>query len=217
MLPVVSIVGKSNAGKTTLVERLVAELKGRGYRVATIKHVHRDFELDQSGKDSWRHAQSGSDAVVISSPRKIALIKPGDHDASIEEVLRLIGEDFDIVLSEGFKRGSAPKIEVHRKELKEGLLCPPEELLAIVSDEPLDADVPQFPWDDVSAIASFIEERLIAKRAAEDTVLFINGSPVPLNPFAKQFISSTLMGMVSALRGVDRIRSLEISVRRREA
>lgn len=215
MLPVVSIVGKSKAGKTTLVERLVAELKGRGYRVATIKHIHRDFELDLSGKDSWRHAQSGSDAVVISSPRKIALIKPVDHDATIEEVLRLIGEDFDIVLTEGFRKGSAPKIEVHRKELKEGLVCPTKELLAIVSDEPLDADVPQFPWGDVSAIASLIEERLIAKRAAEDTVLFINGSPVPLNPFAKQFISSTLMGMVSALRGVGKIRSLEVSVRKR--
>lgn len=215
MLPVVSIVGKSKAGKTTLVERLVAELKGRGYRVATIKHVDRDFELDLSGKDSWRHAQSGSDAVVISSPRKIALIKPVDHDATIEEVLRLIGEDFDIVLTEGFRKGSAPKIEVHRKELKEGLLCPPKELLALVTDEPLDAEVPQFPWGDVSAVASLIEERLIAKRAAEDTVLFINGSPVPLNPFTKQFISSTLMGMVSALRGVRKIRSVEVFVRKK--
>lgn len=215
MIPVVSIVGKSKAGKTTLVERLVGELKGRGYRVATMKHNPYGFELDRPGKDSWRHAQSGSDAVVLSSPQKLALIKPVDHDATIEEILRLLGEDFDIALTEGFRGGFAPKIEVHRKELKEGLLCPPRELLAIVTDEPFEADVPQFSWDDVAAIADFIEERLIAKRAAEDAVLFVNGSPVPLNPFTKRFIASTLVGMASALRGVEKIRSLDIFVRKK--
>jgi len=164
MPPVVSIVGKSKAGKTTLMELLVAEFKGRGYRVATVKHNHHDFELDRPGKDSWRHAQAGSDAVVISSPKKLALIKPQDHDASIEEILHLLGEEFDIVLVEGFRRGHAPKIEVHRKELKEGLLCAPEELLAIVTDEPVDADLPQFAPEDASQIADLIEERLMTKR-----------------------------------------------------
>ena len=71
MIPVVSIVGKSKAGKTALIESLVAELKQRGYRVATIKHSPEGFELDQPGKDSWRHVQSGSDAVIISSPQKL--------------------------------------------------------------------------------------------------------------------------------------------------
>lgn len=164
MPPVVSIVGKSKAGKTTLVERLVAELKGRGYRVATVKHNYQDFELDRPGKDSWRHAQAGSDAVVISSPHKLALIKPQDHDASLEEILHLLGQDFDIVLIEGFHRGNAPKIEVHRKGLDEGLRCTLEELLAIVTDEPVEADLPQFSLEDVSEIADLIEERLMAKR-----------------------------------------------------
>jgi len=164
MPPIVSIVGKSKSGKTTLIELLLAELKGRGYRVATVKHNHLDFELDRPGKDSWRFAQAGSDAVVISSPRRMALIKPQDHDASIDEILQLLGEGFDIVLIEGFRRGHAPKIEVHRKELKEGLLCTPEELLAIVTDEPIAADIPQFSPKDVTQIADLIEERLIAKQ-----------------------------------------------------
>jgi len=164
MPPVISIVGKSKTGKTTLLESLVAELKGRGYRVATVKHNHHDFELDRPGKDSWRYAQAGSDAVVISSPHKLALIKPQDHDASIEEILNLLGEEFDIVLIEGFRRGHAPKIEVHRKGLKEGLLCTLEELIAIVTDEPIDADVPQFSIGDASQITDLIEARLMAKR-----------------------------------------------------
>ncbi|MBE0416027.1 MAG: hypothetical protein IBX36_05780, partial [Dehalococcoidia bacterium] len=95
----------------------------------------------------------------------------------------------------------------------EGLLCSPAELFAIVTDEPFEADLPQFPLDDVSEIANLIEERLIAK-SGEEAVLFVDGSYVPLNPFTKQFISNTLMGMVSTLKGVEKIRSLEISVRR---
>jgi molybdopterin-guanine dinucleotide biosynthesis protein B len=215
MPPVVSIVGKSKAGKTTLVERLVGELKGRGYRVATVKHNHQDFELDRPGKDSWRHAQAGSDAVVISSPRKLALIKPQDHDASIEEISHLLGEEFDIVLVEGFRQSRIPKIEVHRRELKEGLLCTPAELMAIVTDEPVEADLAQFPPEDISGIADLIAELLITRRA-EDTVLFINGSYIPLSQFPKQFITSTLIGMVSTLKGVEKIRSLEISMRKAE-
>jgi len=213
MPPVVSIVGKSKAGKTTLVERLVGELKGRGYRVATVKHNHQDFELDRPGKDSWRHAQAGSDAVVISSPQKLALIKPQDHDASIAEIQHFLSEEFDIVLVEGFREARIPKIEVHRHELKEGLICSPEELMAIVTDEPLEIKPPQFSHDDIAGIANLIVKLLIAQRR-EDTVLFINGSPVPLNRFAKQIIANALLGMVSTLKGVKKIRSLEVAVRK---
>ena len=215
MIPVVSIVGKSKAGKTALIESLVAELKQRGYRVATINHSPEGFELDQPGKDSWRHVQSGSDAVIISSPQKLAMIRPQAHDATIEEVLHFLSPDFDIVLTEGFKKGSAPKIEVHRKELKEGLLLSPKELLAIVSDEPLEVDVPQFSWEDISGVASFIEEKLISKWPVEETVLFVNGSRLSLNRFTRQIITNALVGMVSALKGVGKIRSLDVFIRRK--
>ena len=80
MTPLVCIVGESGSGKTYIVERLVAGLKGLGYRVATIKHSAHGFELDRPGKDSWKHAQAGSDAVVLSSPEELALIKKVDHD-----------------------------------------------------------------------------------------------------------------------------------------
>ena len=86
MVPVVSFVGRSNSGKTTLLEKVIRALKLRGYRVAVIKHSHHDFDLDQTGKDTWRFAQAGSDAVVISSPQKLALIKKTDHDANLEEL-----------------------------------------------------------------------------------------------------------------------------------
>ena len=216
MPPVISIVGKSKSGKTTLIERLVVELKQRGYRVATIKHSPKGFELDQPGKDSWRHARSGSDAVVIASRQKLAMIMPQDHDATIEEVLRLLGPDFNIVLAEGFKKGSALKIEVHRKELGEGLLLSPKQLLAIVSDEPLEADVPQFSWEDIAAVASFIEEKLISKWPVAEAAVVANGLPLPLSHFPQQMIANTLLAMVSTLKGAGKIKSLDVFIRRKK-
>ena len=86
MIPIVSIVGKSDIGKTTLIEKLLPELTGRGYRVATVKHDVHGFEVDREGKDSWRHKKAGAHTVVISSPQKIALIRDVEKDLTLEEV-----------------------------------------------------------------------------------------------------------------------------------
>lgn len=159
-LPVVSIVGKSQSGKTVLMEQLIAEFKRRGYKVAALKHSHGGMEIDHPGKDSWRFAQAGSDAVCISSPDKLAFIKNLNHELKIEEIMPIVGPEFDLVLVEGFRKSKTPKIEVHRKELGDDLLCSPEELLAIVTDGSLDTDINQFPWGDTAAIADFIEKNL---------------------------------------------------------
>jgi molybdopterin-guanine dinucleotide biosynthesis protein B len=214
MLPIISIVGQSQSGKTTLVEQLVIEFKGRGYRVATVKHTCKDFDIDKKGKDTWRYTEAGSDAVAISAPRMVALIKPQDGNDSIDEVVHLLGEDFDIIFIEGFHQAHVPKIEVYRKELNKGLRCDPGELKAIVSDDTLDVDVPQFPVHDISGIADFISERIIGKRG-DDTLLFVNGSPIILNQFANQIFANTLLGMVSSLKGVTEVRSLEVAVRKK--
>jgi len=212
MLPVVSIVGKSGSGKTALIESLIAEFKKRGYRVATVKHSPGGMEIDKPGKDSSRFAQAGSDAVVISSPDKLVLVKSVDHDSNIEEILRVIGGDFDLVLVEGFKKGKAPKIEVYRKDLGEDLVCPPKILSAIVSDEPLDIDVPQFSLGETQAIADFIERDFILQ-AKGDTYLFVNGKQVFIKPFVKDIIAKALLAMVSTLKDVGEVKNLDISIR----
>ncbi|MBI4301637.1 MAG: molybdopterin-guanine dinucleotide biosynthesis protein B [Chloroflexi bacterium] len=214
MVPIVCIVGKSDVGKTTLMEKLVAELKERGYRLATIKHDVHGFELDQPGKDSWRHAQAGSDVVVISSPQKLALIKKVDHDASLAELLGIIGDDMDIVLAEGFKQSTAPKIEVHRREMGEGLLCEPRELLAIASDEPLDVAVAQYSLEDSAGLASLIEAEFLTSRRSEDFSLYLDNRPVALKPFVRDIFSRTLWAMVSTLKGVRNTKSLHITAKK---
>lgn len=215
MAPVVAIVGGSKSGKTTLVERLIGELKGRGYRVATVKHTRQQIEIDEPGKDSWRHAEAGSETVVISSPRGLALIRPGAGEASLDQILRLIGEGFDIVLAEGFHQERVPKIEVHRSQSGEGLRCDPEELMAIVTDEPLDNRATQLPPDGVAAIADLIEKQVIAPKA-EDTVLVINDEAVSLNRFTRQMLANILLGMVETLKGVEEVRNIDVSVRKRK-
>ncbi|MGB9775273.1 MAG: molybdopterin-guanine dinucleotide biosynthesis protein B [Anaerolineae bacterium] len=160
MVPVISIVGKSGVGKTTLLEKLIPELKRRGYRVATVKHDVHGFEIDRPGKDTWRHAQAGSDHVVIASPNRIAHIQRLERELTLPEIVATI-QDVDIVLTEGYKRGPAPKIEVSRAERSRELLCTPEELVAIATDQPYDLDVPQFGLDDVAGLADLIEERFL--------------------------------------------------------
>jgi len=212
MLPVVSIVGKSGAGKTILVENLVVEFKKRGYRVATVKHSPGGMDIDRPGKDSWKFAQAGSDAVVVSSPDKLVLVKKVEHDSNIEEISRVIGSDFDLVIVEGFKKGKVPKIEVHRRELGEDLVCPAKALSAIVGDEPLDADVPQFSLNETKAVADFIEKEFIFQTEG-DVSLFINGKKVPIKFFVKDIIAKVLLAMVSTLKGVEEVKSLDISIR----
>ena len=215
MPPVVSIVGKSRSGKTIVVERLIRELRSRAYRIATIKHAPQGASFDEPGKDSWRHIEAGSETVVVSSPNNIVLVKPVSEDASVEELARLLGEDYDIILAEGFKQGSAPKIEVHRKEV--GVpLRDIKKLIAIVTDEPLETKVRQFSFEDSKGLADLLERGFI-KPQKERISLYVNNIPVPLTTFPKQIIKNVLVAMVSCLKGVKEVTSLQIFLRKEDA
>jgi len=212
MPPIVAIVGKSGTGKTTLIQKLLQELKSRGYRVATIKHAPKHLSFDQPDKDSWHHIQAGSSATAISSPDKIVLIKPSAQALTINQIAHHLGEDYDIILAEGFKGSNMPKIEVHRKEI--GLpLNAIKKLIAIVTDEPLEANIRQFSLEDIKSLADLLEEGFI-KPQRRRLVLYVNDIPVILSTFPKEFVANTILGIVSSLKGVDEVRSVEIFLRR---
>jgi molybdopterin-guanine dinucleotide biosynthesis protein B len=215
MQPIISIIGQSDSGKTTLLVRLVAELTQHHYKVAVIKHTADDFELDQAGKDSWRLSQAGNGVVAISAPHRVAIIKPASPELSPQEIARLIGNDHDLVLTEGFRRSNTPKIEVHRQEQGKALSCPPQQLLAVVSDEPLDVSVPQFPPDEIHGLVNLIEQWLESRLKQDDVELTINQTFIPIKPFVRDMLTRTLLAMVSSLKGVKQIQSLRISIRRR--
>ena len=156
--PVISVVGHKNAGKTTLLEALVRALTARGYRVGTIKHDAHDFQIDHEGKDSWRHAQAGAVAVAIASAARCAVIKQVEVEPTLADLVHHLG-DVDIVLTEGYKQGPAPKIEVQRNGSEP--LCRPEELLAVVGEASVRAGVAQFRPDETERLADLIQERFL--------------------------------------------------------
>jgi len=208
MPTIVSIVGISKSGKTTLMEKLIRELKSRGYQVATIKHAMGDLVLDKRGKDSWRHIQAGSEATAVSSPREFVLMKPVTQELNLDEITRFFGEDYDIILTEGFKQGNAPKVEVHRKDIG-----PPldslRKLVAIVTDEPLESKVRQFSSEDIEGLANLLEKGFI-KPQKERISIYVNNRPVPLTGFPVTIISNVIVAMLSCLKGVESIENIKI-------
>jgi len=163
--PIVCVVGWSGSGKTTLMERLIIELRGLGLRVGTVKHHKGPFEMDSPGKDSWRHKQAGSVTALISSPSGIGMIKDVDHDYRPEE-LALFFSGVDVILCEGYKRETKPKIEIFRPEVHERPFCLEDKnLTALVSDAELDLGVPRFALADIKGLADFLLKRFRLDRA----------------------------------------------------
>jgi molybdopterin-guanine dinucleotide biosynthesis protein B len=213
MIPIVCIVGKSDSGKTTLIEKLVPELVRRGYRVATVKHDVHGFDVDQEGKDSWRHKQAGAHTVVISSPTKLALIRDVDHDASLAEVRDKYIQDVDLVLSEGFKKNNQPKIEVFRQEMHRDLLCTKDDsLIAIAANQAFDIGVPCFDLNDIRGLADLIEEKFLRGEKTPRVRLRVNGREIPLSSFVQQSIRGTVWGMISSLKGCEAPQGVEIEI-----
>ncbi len=154
--PILSFVGRSNSGKTTLIERVIPELTRAGYRVATVKHAGHGFELDTEGKDSWRHKQAGANTVIVISKGSLAMFADVSEEMKVEEVRdRFLYSRTDLILAEGWKSEGSPKIAVVREQLEE-VDVSIDGLLAIVSMKPIEASVPCFDRDDISALAKLI-------------------------------------------------------------
>lgn len=217
MIPIVSFVGKSNVGKTTFLEKVVAELKRRGYRVATIKHDSHGFEIDKPGKDTWRMAQAGSDVVIISSFEKIACIASTDRDLEPDEIERTLVHGVDIIITEGYKRGNKPKVEVSRRERGSELLCSEDELIALATDQPFDLNVPQFGLDEAGAagVVDVLVEKIIEPSRGRRAEVIVDGRALDLKPFVAEMFAGTVEGMLGALRGTEGAREVTVKVRLR--
>lgn len=154
--PILSFVGRSNSGKTTLIERVIPELTRAGYRVATVKHAGHGFELDTEGKDSWRHKQAGASAVVVVSNGSMAMFADVSKEMKVEEVRdRFLDNQTDLIIAEGWKSEGYPKIAVVREEFEE-VNVSLDGLLAVVSIKPIEVPVPCIDRNDIAALAKLI-------------------------------------------------------------
>jgi molybdopterin-guanine dinucleotide biosynthesis protein MobB len=160
MPAVILFIGKAESGKTTLLEKIIAELTERGYNVATIKHTFHNIDPDVHGKDTWRHIDAGCKTTTLVANNNIILFKPIKEPANVDDIIKLYGEDNDIILIEGFKHSNFPKIEIHRKAIGP-ILSDIDNIVAYASDEVLDTQLEQFNINDSKGISDFIEKNYL--------------------------------------------------------
>ena len=157
---IIGLAGWSGSGKTTLVTKVVPVLVKRGLKIATVKHAHHDFDTDQPGKDSWLHRRAGTSEVAVVSSRRWAIVHElGDEaEPSLDQVLAKLSP-VDLVIVEGFKRHSHPKLEVYRAAIGKPLLHPEDDcIVAVATDAPLpQAQVPIVMLDDIATIANVLQ------------------------------------------------------------
>jgi molybdopterin-guanine dinucleotide biosynthesis protein B len=175
---VYGVIGWKNSGKTSLMERLVAEITGRGFSVSTVKHVHHDVDLDQPGKDTHRHRTAGAREVVLASRDRYALmVEHRGPEPDLAAVLSRMAP-VDLILVEGYKRDAHRKLEVWRRETNHALIQTTDPLVrAVATDEDLALPVPVLNLNDTAAVADFIltETGLIGPHRI-DTVTIVDWS-----------------------------------------
>jgi molybdopterin-guanine dinucleotide biosynthesis protein B len=213
MIPVISFVGRHNSGKTTVLEKVIRGLKGKGYKVAVIKHHKGDFSLDIPGKDTWRLAEAGSDVVAISSPLKTAVIRQPDEELSLDCIKEMVWDGMDIVISEGYKFDNKPKIEVFRSEVSDKILSDEKDLVALVTDRKFDIAIPQFSLDDTEGIVDLIIDKYLKNNISAEVSLTVNGVPLEMKPFIQEMFINTVSGLVAALHGTGDAKEIKVTVR----
>jgi molybdopterin-guanine dinucleotide biosynthesis adapter protein len=170
-VPILCFVGRSNSGKTTLIERVIPELVRAGYKVATVKHAGHGFDLDTEGKDSWRHKRAGASSVMVLSKGSMAMFADVPDQMKVEEVRdRFLDHTYDLIIAEGWKNEGYPKIVIVRDQIGE-IPVSSEGLLAVVSDKSVDLDIPLFGLDDVVGVAALIMKQFPRSQSHADQEL----------------------------------------------
>jgi molybdopterin-guanine dinucleotide biosynthesis protein B len=216
MLPVLCIVGRSASDAGAVVEGLVRELAAQGVRVAVIARGRKGQRLDRISKVAGRYASAGGEMVMISSPDTVTAIRRLEEEPPLDALVWEMRDEYDIVLVDGFRHSSYPKVEVHRAKEGEDLLCHKNELLGVAGDKPTGLDIPSFAADDYPSLAGLIRRRFLTAEPGEDAALFIDGVRLPLALFVRKIVASTVLGMVRSLKGIDDSKSIIVAVKRRQ-
>ena len=210
----VAIIGASDTGKTRLITALVEELRKRGLKCGVLKKASHEIELDVEGKDSWQFIKAGAEVSAVMTDEKLFLVKKRKADDTLLETALDKFSEVDFLLVEGGKRESAFKKILRVQNADDhNLIDPPEDLIAVVSDEPFSSPFPFFLAEEVQKLAEFL---LNVLEPMEPLVkLKVDGQVVPLNAFVQNLVAETVKGMVRALKGIPgRPENIIIEVRR---
>lgn len=212
---ILSVVGYSNSGKTSLLEKVIPILKAKGYSVGVIKHTGHAFSLDQPGKDTHKFGKAGADGVVLIGSGQIGYLgKLEETEAMLlDRIEQSFFHDRDIILTEGFKQGDKPKIVVMTKGKEEQLLQEIKgSIVATVGEKPVRSDLPHFKPDDPEGLVQILEDRFLKDRTRPSIRVILDGKNIPMNHFVQEIVKSGLMGMLSPLKGFKDSRVIEVKI-----
>jgi molybdopterin-guanine dinucleotide biosynthesis protein MobB len=212
---ILSIVGFSKSGKTTLLEKMIPILKAKGYTVGVVKHTGDDFSLDQPGKDSHKLRQSGAEGVALVGSGQIGFF--GKMDETEPLILDRLEQSFffdrDIILTEGFKKGGKPKIVVLTRGKEEELLKEIDgSIVATVGEAPVRSDLPHFNPNDPEGLVNILVDRFLKDRNKPSIRVILDGKNIPMNHFVQEMIQSSILGLLSPLKGFKESRNIEIKI-----
>ncbi len=205
MVPVISIVGVPNSGKTFFIEELTKELRSRDHKIGTLKHTSHDFKSDIPGKDSYRLKESGSSIGGIFSEGSISITRDLNGDEDFSRIVEDYYFEMDILLVEGYKKGRFPKILIMagrdiEKELEE---FKKEEVIAVVGEGEPDTELNHFGKNEIKGVADFLEKELIKPYQQQEIDLFVNGRPVILKEYVQKVTKNILGGIINSLKGIE--------------
>ncbi|MGI2335647.1 MAG: molybdopterin-guanine dinucleotide biosynthesis protein B [Dehalogenimonas sp.] len=210
--PIVAFVGHSESGKTGYLERLLPELRRRGLKVASVKHVPQHYHADNPQKDTERHLAAGALATVACARDAMVLTRPIEAAPELEDIGLMLGDEFDLIIAEGFKQSGVPKVEVWRQ----GIGMPLEGItsrVAVVTSDKYPGTTPRiFPLDDVTPMADFLENSYVLPQQ-QRVGLLINGQELKLSAFPREFITNMTQAMVASLKDVPVVKWLEIRLK----
>ena len=211
--PVVAIVGLSDSGKTRIAVALIELLAAQGYRIVAVKHGSHGHQVDRPATDSARLYAAGAIRVVLSSPGQITSIERTEADTTLEEIAASLDSSYDLVIAEGFKGSTVPKVLVVGDE---ELIPPPENVIAVVGEHVTGEDVPHYSFEEAEGLARQIREQVLTQApGAPAAFLEVNGVPVPLGSSTSTILSEVVIGFLKALRDIpEDPRSVRIVLRR---
>lgn len=216
---IISVVGYSQSGKTTLLEKMIPLLEDKGYQVGVIKHHPQASTMDQPGKDTCRLVQAGATRVALWENDRFSLTVrlEGEERPSLDRVVNSFFPEEEIILTEGFKKEDKPKILVLTEGKEEALRSEVQgSILAAVGEKPFFKDLPHFHRDDAGGLVRMIEERFLSGRNIPRIRLLLDGERIPLNHFVQDVLTGGILGILSTLKGVKPSTTVEIRIHSRD-
>lgn len=213
IVPVISVVGSKNSGKTTVAKELIAELAGRGLRVAAAKHSHHEFNFSEEGRDTTLFTDAGAQSVIFVGDKQTAVFRRFEEEEKLKVALARYAAEADVLVAEGWRKSALPKILVFLQEEVAAETEYPANVVAVVCPAKLPLDVPHFAPDKVKELADFLLAGVLAKPEKPAATVAVNGKYLPAKGFVQEFIAKTILGMISSLKGVEDVETVEVTVR----